>query len=135
MTQKLKSPETFDLVTVLHRALLAMIASDVRDLTARQYAVLLTCCTVPGLHTVRGLAGQLNVTKPVIVRAVDRLQALGLVERKPDRRDRRSILIAPTPLAKAFLRRLQDVLAETAAEAASAPVAAEPELAAEPEGA
>ncbi len=48
------------------------------DLSARQTAILLTVYLELPPHTVRGLAKQLGVTKPVITRALDTLGKLGV---------------------------------------------------------
>lgn len=61
------------------------------DLSARQMAVLLTLGTQEGPHTVRGLASDLNVSKPAITRALDRLGDLDFARRKVDPTDRRSV--------------------------------------------
>ena len=47
-------------------------------------------------HTVRGLAERLNVTKPVITRALDTMGKLGLVTRERDALDKRNVIIKRT---------------------------------------
>jgi DNA-binding MarR family transcriptional regulator len=84
----------------------AGVASDNPDLTARQMAVLLTVIRTPEQHTVRGLAARLNVSKPAIARALDRLEHEGLVQRKVTPNDRRSVDVVPTPAGSAHVRRL-----------------------------
>jgi len=44
-----------------------------RDFSARQTVELLTVYLTPPPHTVRGLAAELNISKPAITRALDRL--------------------------------------------------------------
>ncbi len=66
------------------------------DLTARQTAILLTIHLDDEKHTVRGLAKRLGLQKPAIVRALDSLQALGLVCRTRDEKDRRNVFINAT---------------------------------------
>jgi len=48
------------------------------DLSARQAAILMRIYLEPGPHTVRGLAGALNLGKPAVSRALDALTALDL---------------------------------------------------------
>jgi DNA-binding MarR family transcriptional regulator len=72
------------------------VQSDGPDLTARQTALMLTVYLEPGPHTVRALAQRLGVGKPAIVRAIDTLQDVGLVERRPDPADRRNIFVVGT---------------------------------------
>jgi DNA-binding MarR family transcriptional regulator len=86
------------------RALVGSVAGDGPDLTARQMALMLTVYLTPPPHTVRGLAGTLNVSKPAITRAVDRLSALDFLRRKPDDADRRSVLLQRTVRGSVFLR-------------------------------
>ena len=46
------------------------------DLSARQAAILMRIYLEPGPHTVRGLAGALNLGKPAVSRALDALTVL-----------------------------------------------------------
>jgi DNA-binding MarR family transcriptional regulator len=68
--------------------LLDYVRSGQPDLTNRQMALLMVVYQTPGPHTVRGLAGDLNVSKPVITRALNRLGALGYLARQRDEQDR-----------------------------------------------
>ncbi len=74
------SPDT--LINILRDTIVALVRRDGADLSARQLAVLLTVYLTEGPHTVRGLAATLNVSKPAITRALDRLGALDLARRK-----------------------------------------------------
>ncbi len=64
------------------------------DLTVRQLNVLFACQAEP--QTVRGLAEAMQVSKPAVSRAVDRLEAVGYVARQDDPSDRRSVLVKLT---------------------------------------
>ncbi|MCC6469383.1 MAG: MarR family transcriptional regulator [Alphaproteobacteria bacterium] len=86
------------------RALVGSVAGDGPDLTARQMALMLTVYLTPPPHTVRGLATTLNVSKPAVTRAIDRLSELDYLRRKPDEADRRSILLQRTIRGSVFLR-------------------------------
>ena len=97
----LKEMQALDL---MRRAFTAGVRSDAPDLTARQMALLLIVYLTAPPHTVRGLAAQLSVTKPVITRAVDTLSALELVRRKTDVTDRRNVLIVRTVKGSVHLR-------------------------------
>lgn len=94
--------------------------SEVRDfpadLTTRQMAILLTVYLDPPPHTVRGLARLLNVTKPVITRALDTMGALKLVERRRDEEDRRNVLVRRTVEGALYVERLGDVIIAKAKE-------------------
>jgi DNA-binding MarR family transcriptional regulator len=100
------------LVGVLRDTIVALVRRDGPDLTARQLGVFLTSYLHEGPHTVRGLAADLNVSKSVITRALDRLGELDLARRKIDPMDRRSILVQRTLKGTAFLRDLRSVMAE-----------------------
>lgn len=79
-------------------------------------AVLLLVYLEPPPHTVRGLAGKLGVTKPVITRALDTMGAMGMVSRHRDPSDRRNVLIARTVAGALYVERLGDVIRDSAKE-------------------
>ncbi|MGC9582186.1 UNVERIFIED_CONTAM: MarR family transcriptional regulator, partial [Salmonella enterica subsp. enterica serovar Typhimurium] len=68
-------------------ALVDYVRSGEPDLTNRQMALLLVVYLRPGPHTVRGLARALNVSKPVVTRALNRLGTLGYLRRQRDDSD------------------------------------------------
>ncbi|MBZ6076584.1 MarR family transcriptional regulator [Microvirga puerhi] len=86
------------------------------DLSARQVAILLTIYLEPPPHTVRGLAKKLNVTKPVITRALDTMGKLDLVSRRRDEADRRNVVIQRTVAGALAVERLGDVIIARAKE-------------------
>jgi len=91
------------------------VRRDTPDLTARQMAVLTTVYLDPPPHTVRGLAEDLSISKPAITRALDRLSALGLVRRKADETDRRSITVQRTVKGSLYLSDFAELIARAAA--------------------
>jgi len=97
-------------------ALVEVVRNERPDLTSRQMAVLLTVYLAAGPHTVRGLAATLNVSKPAITRALDRLGELDLVRRKADDADRRSILVQRTVKGSVFLSEFGEVIRQAALE-------------------
>ena len=109
------APQTPEqLVGILRETVVALVRRDGPDLSARQLGVFLTCYLHDGGHTVRGLAADLNVSKPAITRALDRLGELDLARRKIDPLDRRSVLVQRTVKGQAFLRELRSILTESA---------------------
>jgi len=100
------------LVTILRDTIVSLVRREGVDLSARQLGVFLTCYLDDGGHTVRGLASQLNVSKPAITRALDRLADLDLARRKVDPADRRSVLVQRTSKGSAFLREIRSVMGE-----------------------
>ena len=102
---------TFDQALEVWRgAVLEVVRRDPADLSARQMAVVLTVYLSPPPHTVRGLATALNVSKPAITRALDRLEKLEFVRRRPDESDRRSILVQRTVKGSVYLRETADLI-------------------------
>ena len=108
-------------VDAFRQTIVALVRRDGPDLTARQMGVFLTCYLEEEAQTVRGLAAKLNVSKPAITRALDRLSELDLVRRKTDPLDRRSILVQRTIAGAAFLRDLKKILADVGKIAESMP--------------
>ena len=98
-TEVTDSDVTFDLVL-----------DDQPDLSNRQMAVLLTVYLEPPPHTVRGLAAKLNVTKPVITRALDTMGRLGLLTRRRDEADRRNVLVQRTLAGALAVEQLGDAI-------------------------
>lgn len=84
------------------------------DLTTRQMAILLSIYMDPPPHTVRGLAAKLNVTKPVITRALDTMGQMKLVMRRRDPKDRRNVIIGKTVEGALYLERFSDLVVEKA---------------------
>jgi DNA-binding MarR family transcriptional regulator len=105
-------PTAEQFVGILRDTVVALVRRDGPDLSARQLGVFLTCYLKDGGHTVRGLAAELNVSKPAITRALDRLGELDLARRKIDPLDRRSVLVQRTLKGAAFLRDLRAIMAE-----------------------
>ena len=95
---------------------LSEVRDDAPDLTMRQAAILLTIYLDPPPHTVRALAARLNVTKPVITRALDTMGALKLVSRHRDELDRRNVLVKRTLEGALYVERLGDVIIDKARE-------------------
>jgi DNA-binding MarR family transcriptional regulator len=100
------------LIEILRDTVVALVRRDGPDLSARQLGVFLTCYLQEGGHTVRGLAADMNVSKPAITRALDRLGELDLARRKIDPLDRRSVLVQRTVKGSNFLRDLRAIMAE-----------------------
>ena len=111
-------------VDVLRQTIVALVRRDGPDLTARQLGVFLTCYLDGEAQTVRGLAAKLNVSKPAITRALDRLAEFELVRRKQDPLDRRSVLVQRTTGGAGFLRDLKKILADAGKDATGVPTTA-----------
>ncbi len=111
------NPTSDQMVNTLRDTIVSLVRRDGPDLSARQLGVFLTCYLQDGAHTVRGLAAELEVSKPAITRALDRLGELDLARRKVDPMDRRSVLVQRTLKGAAFLRDLRAIMTEATAAA------------------
>jgi len=96
---------------IWRRTMVNSVRLDAPDLSARQMAMLLSVYLSTPPHTVRGLAKLLNVSKPAVTRAINRLSELGMVRRKTDEADRRSVLIQRTVKGSVFLREFGELIA------------------------
>ncbi len=92
------------------RVTIQQVRSETPDLNLRQLAILLQVYLVPPPHTVRGLAAELAVTKPVITRALDAMGELGLVDRVRDDKDRRNVVVKRTVAGSLYLEQLADLI-------------------------
>ena len=102
---------TNPLLHILKDTLTASVRSDQPDLSARQLTVLLKVYLEPGTeHTVRGLAEALNVSKPAITRALDRLEDSEFAKRETDPKDRRSVIVRRTSKGSVYLGTLSGYL-------------------------
>lgn len=113
MSIDLKAVQALDL---WRGAIVESVRRDSPDLSARQMALLLTVYLTPPPHTVRGLAASLNVSKPAVTRALDRLSEFGLIKRKIDDADRRSVLVQRTVKGSVYLREFADIIVAAASQ-------------------
>ena len=109
----------FEPVSALHfwrETIVRSLKKEAPDLTNRQMAILLTVYLTPPPHTVRGLAKALNISKPAVTRALDRLGGLELARRRPDEGDRRSVLVQRTVKGSIYLSEFADAILAAARE-------------------
>lgn len=102
------------LLHVVRRTCIAEVRSDHPDLTLRQLAVLLAVYRTAKVQTAGDLTRQLQVQKPAMSRALNRLTELGLVRRKMDLEDRRNVLVVRTVAGATMMERLGIVMVEAA---------------------
>ena len=95
------------LTEALRKILLRILSTDMRDATLRQLTVLV--CLRDRAGTVRDIAAETKMGKPVVSRTADRLEAIGFAERRDDPHDRRSVLLVLTPVGKQFLTSVTNV--------------------------
>jgi DNA-binding MarR family transcriptional regulator len=99
--------EGFIATAEFRRVVSSLVRSASPDLSMRQMSVFLAVYLDEDAKTVRGLAAELNVSKPAITRALDRLTDLGFVARKTDPADRRSILVEGTDAGVLYLKEIR----------------------------
>jgi DNA-binding MarR family transcriptional regulator len=99
------------------RTIVENVRRDMPDLSMRQMAIMLVVYTLPPPHTIRGLATLLEISKPAVTRALDRLGQLDFVRRKTDENDRRSVLVQRTVKGAVFLSDYAGLIAEAADDA------------------
>lgn len=97
-----------------HQVGVALVQDGDRDLTQRQMAILLIVYLENPPHTVRGLATRLDVTKPVITRALDTMGRMNLVSRRRDKNDMRNVIISRTVEGALYLEKLADLISQKA---------------------
>ncbi len=102
------------LTGILRDTIVGTVRRDGPDLSARQLGVLLISYLDQGPHTVRGLAAQLDVSKPAITRSLDRLEELGLARRVVDPADRRSVLVQRTQEGSSYMAAVRNFMNESA---------------------
>ncbi len=105
---------TAQALTLWQQSNLKLVRDDDPDLSMRQTAILLTIYLEPPPHTVRDLAARLNVSKPVITRALDSMGRASLVKRRRDEADRRNVLIQRTVEGALLIERMADTIVEAA---------------------
>ncbi|WP_431245646.1 MarR family winged helix-turn-helix transcriptional regulator [Leifsonia xyli] len=106
-----------EITWLLHRAAQRMHAvteseAAVHDLGLREYIVLSALHKTPGLTQIE-LGRALGLDKTTLMSQLDRLERAGLVERRPDPRDRRARIPAITDEGER-LRKMTAASAETA---------------------
>lgn len=109
--------------------LIGYVRSSKPDLTNRQMALLLVVYLTHGPHTVRGLAARLQVSKPVVTRALNTLGALGYLRRQKDESDLRNIFVERTPAGRTFLEEFAGLIERDGELVDSAELRREPALA------
>ncbi len=97
-----------------HDVNLHMVRDEEPDLSVRQISILLTIYLEAPPHTIRDLAAKLEVSKPVITRALDSMGKVELVSRRRDEQDRRNVLVQRTVKGALYLERLADLVGNIA---------------------
>ncbi len=114
MSESTIKPTSNAMLSLWHGVMVTALRDEHPDLTARQFALLLHVYLTPPPHTVRGLAVQLNMSKPAVTRALDRLGRHDLARRKRDEADKRSVLVQRTVKGAVYLREFGDLAAKVA---------------------
>jgi DNA-binding MarR family transcriptional regulator len=102
-------------------AIVSSVRSEMPDLSARQMALMLSVYLGEPPHTVRGLAKILNISKPAVSRALDRLGELKYIRRQRDDLDRRNVLVQQTVQGAKFLTKFASMIDTARAQIAASP--------------
>jgi DNA-binding MarR family transcriptional regulator len=88
----------------IYRACQSLMAHGISP----QQAIILSACASDSPPIMSHLATLCGVSTAAMTGSIDRLVALGYVERQPKEGDRRSILIATTPLGTSVIVKLNN---------------------------
>ena len=99
-------------LATLKDVVVGLVRTEEPDLTARQLSIFLLIHQLKGPHTVRAMALTLDIAKPAVTRAADRLEEHGLIKRQSDPRDRRSVLLTQTRKGEVAYRRMVNLASE-----------------------
>lgn len=80
------------------------------DLSLRQMAILMRVYTSDSSYTVRELSRIFHISKPAVTRALNHLSRLGLIRRKVDPDDKRSVFVQKTVRGSVFLSDFGDTV-------------------------
>jgi DNA-binding MarR family transcriptional regulator len=103
-----------DALSLWFSALSDSVRAQGPDLSARQMAILLAIYLDSPPHTVRGLAAQMEISKPAVTRALDSLSRQGYVRRAPDPDDGRSVVLQRTVKGSVYLSEFSDLVMNAA---------------------
>ena len=93
-----------DIITIPENAWPFIMAGDIdANMTCRQMAILAVVAENPGVSNAP-IANELEISRPVITRAADKLVELGLLLRVQDNEDRRKVCMTVTAAGKRLLR-------------------------------
>lgn len=92
---------SFDL-PVFSTALAGMVRRDVQDMTLRQLSTLLDIAASPG-RSCLDVAKSLEMSKPSVTRACDKMVSIGWINRVTSADDRRRVSLTVTKAGKAFV--------------------------------
>jgi DNA-binding MarR family transcriptional regulator len=109
-TRAIDRPGNKEALALWYTVNLQTVRDDFPDLSPRQTSILLTIYIDPKPYTIMMLSTRLKISKPAICRAIDMLEKLNLVQRKPDPKDRRKVFIARTSAGYKYLGKLSDTI-------------------------
>ena len=102
---------TLEALDLWYQVMAEHVRGDAPDLTSRQMAILLEIyLNEDRPHTVRDLAKTLNLSKPVVTRALDTMGRYGFIRRKRDETDRRNVFLHRTVKGTTYLSEFADLI-------------------------
>ncbi len=109
-----KKSTTQAVLKLWEESLCELVRKEGPDLSARQMAIMLIVYLQEPPHTVRGLAAQLQISKPAVTRALDTMSKMDLLKRKPDETDKRSVNVVRTVRGSVYLSEFSEVIEKSA---------------------
>jgi len=97
---------------IWHEVTTHIVKEKIIDLSNRQLFIILEIYLFDGPHTIKSLSASMNTSKAVVVRAVDTLSQINFLKRRPDPRDRRSVLIVRTAQGSIYVNSLGDLISQ-----------------------
>ncbi len=105
---------SFKALSIWKDTLFDVVCRGDEDLSNRQMAIFLIVYMNPAPHTVKLLSSNLNISKPAVTRALDKLSELGFIKRKISEKDNRIVHIQRTVKGSVFLREFGDLVVNKA---------------------
>ena len=96
---------------LLRHIVVGLVRRDGIALSTQQFGVFLACYLCPEAGTLRGLVQELDMPRLVVLRALDKLFELKLINRIPDTRDNRNQIIQQTEEGRVMLADLHRMAA------------------------
>ncbi|MBO0807837.1 MAG: MarR family transcriptional regulator, partial [Actinobacteria bacterium] len=102
--RRVRANEAWEALLSAHAALIKRFAAEDiwGEVSMREYDVLYTLSKCPGPVRYGELNRHVLLSQPALSRLVDRLAARGLIQRRPDPADRRSVLLSLTGPGRAL---------------------------------
>ncbi len=103
-------PGNKEALALWYTVVLKGVREDSPDLSPRQMSILLTIYIDPKPYTIQMLSTRLKISKPAVCRAIDMMERISFVERKPDPRDKRKVFLGRTDPGYKYLGEFSETI-------------------------